>query len=385
MGDLDVMDGTDAWPAIEGAETLVGFEEHRLLTQRALQKALARFQKRYFHGHEKVLEIGSGLGFLRENWPSTFKGQWVQLEAQGAFLEQAAPLFPAEAYVQASAYALPFADHSFDVIGGYGSFDVFSTLEKAVQEVDRVLRPGGLFFHLLDVGANHDVIRKKFEQNRIPLSITRNHSEPYFMGMPSREKWNLEYIPRDHIPAFLEEVGMTSEEMEARPRITGDFAYPAYVRKKRQQTGKDAGPPPSDALRDSDKNLLDPQGDIIELYQEYEAVFQRHARKVDATTYFRDAMVTEFSARFGEKKVTASKLSAIYRGKRTEYQERKYPSCFAFQRDIGLFHPGLCTLLQWPIYNIYQMAVAKNYRWAHVVEPTCTEIQTLDVVVARKP
>lgn len=378
---LEMDEGIDAWPAARGIETLLEFEEHRLLTQRALQKALANFQKHYWGGTEKVLEIGSGLGFLRQNWPS-FQGTWVQLEPQRAFLKKAAERLPSGMYVQGSVYGLPVADQSFDIVGGYGSFDVFSSLEQAVKEVDRVLKHGGLFFHMLDVGSNHDVIRKTFEQKRIPLSITRKHSRPYFPGMPSAVAWDLEYIPPERLPAFLQEVGMTAAEMDAHPRIGGDFAYPAYVRKIQQQRPR--------KMRD-EHSANDATGDDIldeplwDLFNGYHDLFRRYALKIDADTYFREHLLNEFSSRFGKKNVTAQKVSAFYQGKRTEYQNEKYPSCFAFQRTIGRVEFGMCTLVQWPFYKLHQLAVRKNYGWAPLVEPTCIEMQMLDVVIARKP
>merc|ERR1712157_386255 len=56
-------------------------------------------------------------------------------------------------YVAASASAIPFPDGYFDVVTSLNSLDHVSDLAGTISEIQRVLKPGGLFLFVTDV--NH--------------------------------------------------------------------------------------------------------------------------------------------------------------------------------------------------------------------------------------
>jgi SAM-dependent methyltransferase len=47
-------------------------------------------------------------------------------------------------YAQAEAYRLPFPDATFDLVASIGVFQALGTPERALEEISRVLRPGGV-------------------------------------------------------------------------------------------------------------------------------------------------------------------------------------------------------------------------------------------------
>lgn len=54
-------------------------------------------------------------------------------------------------YVQAGVEAMPFTDSFFDVVSSFNSLDHVDDLEKALEEINRVLKPGGDFILIADI------------------------------------------------------------------------------------------------------------------------------------------------------------------------------------------------------------------------------------------
>ncbi len=55
-------------------------------------------------------------------------------------------------YVQTEVENLPFPDDHFDVVSSFNSLDHVENVETAVSEIGRVIRPGGTFLLLVEVG-----------------------------------------------------------------------------------------------------------------------------------------------------------------------------------------------------------------------------------------
>lgn len=55
-------------------------------------------------------------------------------------------------YVAAGAEAIPFPDRSFDVVCSFNSLDHVEDVERSAAEIQRVLKPGGSFLLISDVG-----------------------------------------------------------------------------------------------------------------------------------------------------------------------------------------------------------------------------------------
>lgn len=141
-------------PAIVGAalpltrEWFERIEEHRYRVEPFIH-AVAQFSR---HQGKRVLEIGVGTGtdFL----------QWARAGARCCgvdITEAAVRITQARLYcygfsaplVRADAQALPFPDGTFDVVYSWGVLHHAPNPRRAIEEVRRVLKPGGLFIGML--------------------------------------------------------------------------------------------------------------------------------------------------------------------------------------------------------------------------------------------
>ena len=118
----------------------------------------------YAGSKHSLLEIGSGIGELVQLVPE-YKNQVQQTEISIEFAKAHKAKNPDSNIIVASAYQLPFAQHSIDAVVGYSVFDVFHNLIEAVKETSRVLRDKGYFIHFLDMQANNQTIIAKYQKN----------------------------------------------------------------------------------------------------------------------------------------------------------------------------------------------------------------------------
>lgn len=97
-----------------------------------------------------VLDIGCGPRGSLE-WAS-MAGRRVGLDPLAeAYMELGARDHAME-YVAAPAEAIPFEDGHFDIITSFNSLDHVDDLGRSIGEIKRVLKPGGLFLLITDVG-----------------------------------------------------------------------------------------------------------------------------------------------------------------------------------------------------------------------------------------
>jgi ubiquinone/menaquinone biosynthesis C-methylase UbiE len=97
---------------------------------------------------QNVLEIGCGRGggshyiakYLR---PDAIVG--LDFSSQNIAVANHIYDLPNLSFQTGDAEALPFADHTFDVIINVESSHCYGSMEKFLQEVHRVLKPGGIF------------------------------------------------------------------------------------------------------------------------------------------------------------------------------------------------------------------------------------------------
>lgn len=97
-----------------------------------------------------VLDVATGTGrlplFLLEE--STFNGRVIGVDASALMLAQAAPkLAPfgrRAALVRQTALALPFPDAAFHAVTCLEALEFFADEKRALREMARVLRPGGV-------------------------------------------------------------------------------------------------------------------------------------------------------------------------------------------------------------------------------------------------
>lgn len=95
-----------------------------------------------------ALDLGCGPGRWLAAQIAHFNGRpvrWVGLDPFAGMLALARRNAPGAELVQGGAEAIPFPDVSFDLVVSITSFHHFEDKERALDEVVRVLRPGGYF------------------------------------------------------------------------------------------------------------------------------------------------------------------------------------------------------------------------------------------------
>ena len=97
-----------------------------------------------------ILDLGCGQGVCSEK--INLKGRtYTGVEPSPFLLERATALYPHKYFVAGNAYALPFADKTFDAVFSIAVWHLLEDKLKAASELSRVLREGG---HFMIVAAN---------------------------------------------------------------------------------------------------------------------------------------------------------------------------------------------------------------------------------------
>ena len=158
LGDAELVWGPEGWR--EDELTLLGDVEGR-----------------------QVLEIGAGAG-QGSRWVARHGGRVVATDLSAGMVRKGLDLnhtsSPAVAvpFAQCDAVALPFADHSFDLVfTAYGAVPFVADTALLMREVARVLRPGGRF-----VFSTTHPVRWAFPDEPGPEGLTATQS--YFDRTP---------------------------------------------------------------------------------------------------------------------------------------------------------------------------------------------------------
>lgn len=317
------------WPK-EDVRILDEFEALRSRVLRATKNILADFYSNNFLGNERVLEIGSGTGFLRRNWPDEFQGEWVQLDSQPTFLQEGKKRLQNGIYVSGSVYELPFPNESFKVVCGFGSFDVFMDLESAIKEAHRVLRKDGFFFHMLDLIPSTKPIERDFRIRHLPFQIKSWEDRN---GISRLEE--ISYIPEEK----LAEYNQASADRKSW-RSKEDF---------------------SKAMELMDRK------------------WSKYKRVIDEHEYFEDKLKRILTRYFDKDAVASGKLSSKFKGRRSEHQKDGKWRNFVYHQDSGIRYYELRLIdLAYNLLNLTSPSLASR------VEPYCSEVSSLKYVVARK-
>lgn len=134
----------DRWAGQHQADHLIaGWSEHGL--SRRLALVLQLFERAGIDRHGLVLDLGSGPGTYTRS--ITGLGYWcVGLDYSFNVAKIAKNRDLLGRYLQGEAYHLPFKNGSFDALLCVGVLQSLQSIDDAMSEVWRVLRPGGYLF-----------------------------------------------------------------------------------------------------------------------------------------------------------------------------------------------------------------------------------------------
>ena len=143
---------------------------------------LARVFDAYFDGEGPLVEIGAGEGHFRDRLPRGALRRLTHTEPLAPAVARARATWPEGTFMVASADRLPFRDGA--VAGVFGScvMDVVQDGPDVARELARVLHPGGMFVHWLDMSTRlNDAFALLTGAGLVPL--------PNVFGDPSSSLW----------------------------------------------------------------------------------------------------------------------------------------------------------------------------------------------------
>jgi SAM-dependent methyltransferase len=148
-----------------------------------------------------VLDLGTGAGtYVRLLADRGHRTVGVDYSIESLHRARSADPGGAGQYVGAAAYELPFADGEFDLVVMIGIFQALSEPDRAIDEVRRILRPGG---HLILEILNYDEI---FIRARALFKHAREKGEGvrfYRRGPMKRRLRSHGFRPVADVPIYL--------------------------------------------------------------------------------------------------------------------------------------------------------------------------------------
>ncbi len=173
-------------------------------------KDLAARIKDHIPPHGKILEVACGTGIATHHFRKTSPETAVILatDLNGAMIEHARKKqghLQGVTFEIADALSLPFEDREFDLVLCQFGLMFFPDKLKAVNEMSRVLKPGGLLaFNVWD----------SFEQNRC-VAIAHETISGFFDDEPPKFlKTPFGFYDIDPIKILLEQAGLTNIEFD---------------------------------------------------------------------------------------------------------------------------------------------------------------------------
>lgn len=149
----------------------------------------------------RCLEVGAGTG--RIALPLVARGvDLAGVDLSSAMLGLLASKWPSARLIQADAACLPFPDHSFDAAVMVHVLHVIANWKRALLEVQRVVRPGGLLLHVWNNRRQDDIASRLTEHFRAIVEAGGGS-----LDRPGAQR-------REDVLAFWAEQGWHSEEIE---------------------------------------------------------------------------------------------------------------------------------------------------------------------------
>ena len=162
---------------------LVQVEKARYPYQRAIQKIIADTFKSHISRDALILEVGSGLGYMRSLMPDVYCNGYFSSDFSVSNLREGLRRRELNA-VAASAHHLPFFDRSVDCVVDLDAYDTMPNLGKAVSEVARVLTPDGTFIHFQVNHPSEDTVWFDHPDHIFfPQRIDKNHVRGSMIGV----------------------------------------------------------------------------------------------------------------------------------------------------------------------------------------------------------
>jgi ubiquinone/menaquinone biosynthesis C-methylase UbiE len=161
--------------------------EARGLTSPALRKLFIDLFAQYIHG-SPILEVACGIGALGDLLPPELRSQIIMSDFELDFVRATQEKFPENEVLQADIFNLPFDEDSLGSVVCLAAYDALPNTEKALAETYRVLKPGGVFIHVVDLIAYPGAFFASLPEGTLTLPADR------FLGVRVLEPGDLERV-----------------------------------------------------------------------------------------------------------------------------------------------------------------------------------------------
>ena len=102
--------------------------------------------------YKKLLDVGCGTGYLINMLSKDYEAEYTGLDLSPEMIKQASSKNIKNAsFIEGRSDEIPFPENTFDIVTCSQSFHHYPKTDKPMQEVKRVLKPGGLYI-LSDTG-----------------------------------------------------------------------------------------------------------------------------------------------------------------------------------------------------------------------------------------
>jgi len=172
---------------------------------------------------KKLLDIGCGPGIhLKTYLERGAKGFGIDISSK--MIELAKKHCPDAEFKVGSAYKLEFEDNSFDIITSSLVLDHLQDFEKAAKEIQRVLKPGGLFIY----SAPHPIVFMFFDaEGFVPTRDYFNKKIAYWNIVKIGKKFpDFPRILQEQFQTFLKEGFVLEDFIESQPKEEWKEKYP---------------------------------------------------------------------------------------------------------------------------------------------------------------
>lgn len=171
---------------------LVELSHGRKLFRQACSAAVNDMLKENVAPQARILEIGSGLGELLRLAPE-LRDRIQQSDRGISLVKQNRSETGDQNIIVADAGSLPFRSGSYDAVIGFSVLDTIMGLAPVLEEIRRVLTPGGKFIHFLDLQADSKpLVAEYYAEGIIAFPMLDSSSDaPYFRLVPEEEAHKL--------------------------------------------------------------------------------------------------------------------------------------------------------------------------------------------------
>ncbi|MGC1879021.1 MAG: bifunctional 2-polyprenyl-6-hydroxyphenol methylase/3-demethylubiquinol 3-O-methyltransferase UbiG [Rhabdochlamydiaceae bacterium] len=169
-----------------------------------------------------ILDIGCGAGFLTNALAlHEHRVTGIDISPRSLEVAQKRDSTKTARYMQLDAFALPFPDHSFDVVCAMDFLEHVEIPEQIVREAARLLRPKGLFFfHTFNRNLLSWLLVIKGVEWCVPNTPTNIHIYSYFIKPAEMKRW-------------CEQSGLSLQEMHGlSPRFRSFSFWKSFLTRK---------------------------------------------------------------------------------------------------------------------------------------------------------